>query len=480
MQLEQKFMNTSIPGPSGRPIVGSVLDLVNEGPEFLVRLAAEYGKITRFKLFNRSMHLISDPDLIREVLVTKSKFFRKSDRDVKLLSPTLGMGLVTTNGEQHKRQRKLTQPAFHARRISNYAETMTDYTQRLIADWRTDQQIDMSEQMMELTMFIVCKTLFDTDWDSMETMAKRVGTAIETLQSVTDENLSMPFLLPEWLPTRNNRRMKASSNVLTETINHIVAERRAKSTDGSIEDTGDLLSMLLLSEYDDGTVMDDKEIRDQLVTLFSAGHETTSNALSWTWYLLSQHPEALAKLHHELDTVLTGRTPTMADLADLPYTEMVVKESMRIYPPAWLLNVRQANEEVTIGDYTLPKDATIMVSPYVMHHHPTYFPEPMRFEPERFLPEYEEMMPKFAYFPFGGGPRICIGNAFAMMEAQLIVATMAQKFRFELEPGQQVQPNAQITMSPLNGLKMRIVEREVTLAQDSDMPNHDLLVAVNE
>lgn len=294
----------------------------------------------------------------------------------------------------------------------------------------------------------------------MEDVAQRVGTAIETLQSVTNDNSSLPFMIPEWIPTRNNRRMLTARKVLNDTVNELVAKRRAQSVNGKIEDSGDLLSMLLLAEYDDGSTMDDEEIRDQLVTLFVAGHETTSSALSWTWYLLSQHPEVEAKLHRELDATLAGRTPTIADLADQPYTEMVLKESMRIYPPVWLLNVRQANEKVTIGDHTLPKDATIMISPYVMHRHPNYFAEPMRFKPERFLPEYEEMLPKFAYFPFGGGPRVCIGNAFAMMEAQLILATMAQKFRFELEPGQAVQTNAQVTISPLGGLKMRVVKRD--------------------
>lgn len=452
-------MNNQISGPSEWPFVGSLFDFNKEGPDFLVRMAAEYGEIARFSVLGNTFFLVSNPELIREVLITKSKFFRKSDRDVSVLSPFLGMGLVTTNGEQHKRQRKLAQPAFHARRISNYGDTMTNYAEQLIADWQPDQQIDMSEQMMELTMFIVCKTLFDADWENMEEVAQRVGTAIETLQSVTDDNFSLPFMMPEWIPTRNNRRMLAARKVLNDTVNQIVAERRAESVNGKIEDTGDLLSMLLLAEYDDGSMMDDDEIRDQLVTLFVAGHETTSNALSWTWYLLSQHPDAEAKLHRELDTVLAGRTPTMADLPKLPYTEMVIKESMRIYPPVWLLNVRQANEEVTIGDCTLPKDAALMVSPYVMHRHPTYFAEPLRFEPERFLPEYEEMLPKFAFFPFGGGPRVCIGNAFAMMEAQLILATMAQKFRFELESDQPIQTNARVTMSPLNGLKMRVVER---------------------
>lgn len=459
-------MNMQIPGPKGSTFVGSVFDFANEGPEFLTRMTAEYGEIAHFKVFHHSLYLISEPALIREVLVTKSKFFPKSNRDVAILEPFLGKGLVTTNHEQHKRQRKLTQPAFHMRRIGSYADTMVDYAQHLTRTWSNGQRIDMSEQMMELTMFIVCKTLFDADWESMEDLAMQVGLAIEELQEVTDANFSLPVQIPLWVPTRNNRRVRTAREMLNRTVNQIVADRRKQGTEGVIEDKGDLLSMLLLAEYDDGSAMDNREIRDQLVTLFVAGHETTSNALTWTWYLLSQHPEVEAKMHHEIDTVLMGRQPSLDDLPQLPYTEMVLKESMRIYPPVWTINARQATEEVTIGDYTIPKDGLIMISPYVMHRHPKYFHDPMRFEPTRFRPENESQMEKYTYMPFGGGPRICIGNSFAMMEAHLILATIAQKYRFELDSTAGVMPNAQVTMSPLNGLNMRVSERKPFVAID--------------
>ena len=455
-------MTKPTPGPEGLPILGSVREFAGEGPEFLVRMNKEYGEITRFKIFNFQIYSISDPELIREVLVTKSKQFPKSDRDIAILAPFLGQGLVTVNGEQHKRQRKLAQPAFHARRISNYAETMVDYSQRLIAEWRTDDKIDMSEQMMELTMYIVCKTLFDVDWASMADVAGQVGHAMEELQGVSNDNFSAPFLLPLWIPTAKNRRTNAARAVLDKTINQIVQERRNQDIGHQVEDKGDLLSMFMMAEYEDNSVMDDDEIRDQLVTLFAAGHETTSNGLTWTWYLLSQHPDVEAKMHDEIDTVLQGRTPTLADLPQLPYTEMVLKESMRIYPPVWTLNARQASEETTIGDYTIPKGAQVMVSPYVMHRHPEYFPDPMHFDPERFRPENDEQRPKYVYMPFGGGSRVCIGNSFAMMEAHLILTTMAQKFRFELDPAQVIELNAQVTMSSLHGMKMNVIERQAT------------------
>lgn len=458
-------MNKPIPGPKGQPFVGSIFDFDKDGPDFLTRIAEEYGEIARFKIFNYALYLISDPQLIREVLVTKSKYFPKSARDIAILSPFLGEGLLTANGEHHKRERKLAQPAFHIRRINGYAETMVEYAQHLIDPWRDGQQIDMSEQMIELTMFIVCKTLFDADWKTMEEVAGQVGHAIEELQDVADASFSLPVQIPQWVPTRNNRRTQKAKALLDRTINQIVDTRRSAASDGQIEDTGDLLSMLLMAEYDDGSAMSNNEIQDQLVTLFVAGHETTSNALTWTWYLLSRHPEIEAKMHDEIDTTLADREPTLADLPQLPYTEMVLKESMRLYPPAWILNARQATQEITVGDYTLPKNAQVMISPYVMHRHPGYFPDPTRFDPERFLPEREAELEKYVYMPFGGGPRICIGNAFAMMEAHLILATIAQKFRFHLLPNQEISPRAQVTMSPQNGLKMTVVKRKPPSAQ---------------
>lgn len=453
-------MNQAIPGPNEAPFIGSAYPFAQEGPEFLVRMASTYGKIARFHAFHHPIHLVSDPDLIREVLVTKAKHFRKSDRDLKILSKFVGLGLLTTNDEQHKRQRRLAQPAFHARRIESYAETMVAYAQRLTGKWNGGQVIDVSEQMMELTMLIVCKTLFDVNWEHMDHEATRIGDAIAELQEVVDSDYNLPFVPPLWLPTRNNRRTKAARSVINETINRIVAERRANSLNGEIQDTGDLLSMLLMAHHDEGAAMSEDEIRDQLLTLFIAGHETTSNALTWTWYLLSRHPEVEAKMHLEIDAVLGGHPPTLADLPNLPYTEMVLKESMRLFPPAWVLTARQANEEISIGEYRIPKDGLVMISPYVLHRLPQYFPEPEQFDPERFTPAREAKLPKYVYMPFGGGPRICIGNSFAMMEAHLILATIAQNFRFELDPAQKIELRAQVTLSSAHGMKMLVLERQ--------------------
>jgi cytochrome P450 len=236
--------------------------------------------------------------------------------------------------------------------------------------------------------------------------------------------------------------------------------------------------MLLLARDDERQSMSDNQVRDELVTLFAAGHETTSNALAWSWYLISQHPVVEAKLHQEIDAVLNGRLPTLEDLPDLPYTEMVLKEAMRLYPPAWTLNTRQAVEDTIVSDYLVPKDRLIFVAPYVMHRRPEFFPEPERFDPQRFTPENEKALPRYAYIPFGAGPRVCIGNAFAMMEAHLILATIAQRFRLELDPEQEVEINPLITLSPKYGLKMRVVKREMPTIAEEGLQTYPEMTAV--
>jgi cytochrome P450 len=303
--------------------------------------------------------------------------------------------------------------------------------------------------------------------DEMSGRAVLVGEAIEDIQEISNKEYKTIFSWPEWVPTKNNRLRKQGRAVMYGTIDDIIVERRAAAVNGQVADTGDLLSMLLLARDEDGRFMPDNQVRDELVTLFAAGHETTSNALTWTWYLLSQHPEIEAKLHQEIDEVLNGRLPTLSDLPNLPYAEMILKESMRLYPPAWTLSTRQATEDTTIGRYPFPKDRLVFVAPYVVHRRPEFFPDPERFDPERFTPENEKKLPRYAYMPFGAGPRVCIGNSFAMMEAQLILATIAQRCRLELDPEQVVEINPLITLSPKHGLKMKLVERETAVREES-------------
>ena len=429
-------------------------------PEFLLAMAKEYGEIVKFRFGPIRIMMISNPDMVREVLITKAKNFPKARRDTKLLTRTLGKGLVTTNGDEHKRQRRLAQPAFHHRRIASYADTISEYTDVVADELAAGQTFNMAEMMEKLTMYIVSKTLFDVDMEEMVSRASEIGHAIDELQTLADKELDKLINLPLWVPTPDNIRNRRARRVLDSTITNIMQERRTVGEDGQVLDTGDLLSMLMLAEDEDGNLMSDLEVRDQLLTLFMAGHETTSNALLWTWYLLSQHPEVEAKLHEEIDSVLEGRLPTMQDLKSLPYTEMVIKESMRQLPPVWMLNARQAVETTAVGDYEVPKGTMIFIPPYVIQNLEENFADPEIFDPLRFHPDRAEEIHKFGWIPFGAGGRVCIGNSFAMMEAQLILATFAQRFKFELDPAESVRLQARITLTNRNGLKMKAVARE--------------------
>lgn len=457
-------MTIAIPGPKGSPLTGVARELIADAPGYINALANAYGPYVHFRVFFKDFYLVSDPELIREVLVTQVANFPKDDRDIKILSRMLGYGLVTTNGEAHKRQRRLTQPAFHTKRIEAYAGTMVDYTLAMLDDWLMatasgEAVLDVSEAMRELTMYIVARTLFGADRVTMKDTADAVGRAIDILQDVTDREFRAPVVWPAWLPTRLNRHRQFAAAVLYDTIDALIAERRAGATNGRVADTGDLLSMLLLSQDESGDRMSDAEVRDQLVTLFVAGHETTSNALTWTFYLLSQHPAEEAKLHEELDRVLGGRPPSLADLPALPTTLRVIKEAMRLYPPAWVLNVRKAVAGTTLGPFPVEPGDQLWLSPYVTHRRPEFFPDPERFDPSRWTPEREKALPKFAYMPFGGGPRVCIGNSFALMEAQLIVAAVAQRVRLRLAEGQTIALNPQVTLSNKGGMRMEATAR---------------------
>ncbi|MEM8858324.1 MAG: cytochrome P450, partial [Chloroflexota bacterium] len=429
-------------------------------PEFLLAMAKEYGEIVKFRFGPIRIMMISNPEMVREVLILQYKNFPKARRDTKLLTRTLGKGLVTTNGTEHKRQRRLTQPAFHRRRIASYADTISDYSEVMAEQLADGDVLNMTELMEKLTLYIVSKTLFDVDMEEMAARASEIGHAIDQLQTLADKEFDKIINLPLWVPTPDNIKNRRARKILDSTITNIMAERRDGGENGHAVDTGDLLSMLMLAEDEDGDLMSDIEVRDQLLTLFMAGHETTSNAMLWTWYLLSQHPEIEAKVHHEVDTVLNGRLPTMADLKSLSYTEMVLKESMRKLPPVWMLNARQAVETTTVNGYEIPKGTMIFIPPYVIQNLEENFAEPEKFDPERFLPERAHEIHKYGWIPFGAGNRVCIGNSFAMMEAQLILATFAQRFKFELDPAESVRLQARITMTNRGGMKMKAVARQ--------------------
>ncbi|MDQ4075923.1 MAG: cytochrome P450 [Chloroflexota bacterium] len=443
------------PGPKGLPLLGSLIPLRSDRIGFLMKCAEEYGDIVHFKVVRDHVFLLNHPDYVQEVLVTNNRNFVKS-RGLKRTKAMLGEGLLTSEGAFHLRQRRLVQPAFHRKRIAAYAHAMIDYAARTYVRWEAlgdGAVVDMAEEMMRLTLSVVGKTLFDAD---VEGDAREVGEAM----SAALEGFST-LLLPfseywEDLPLPSLVRMRAAHARLNEIIYRIIEERRASG-----EDRGDLLSMLLMArdEEGDGSGMTDEQVRDEAMTLFLAGHETTANALTWTWYLLSEHPEVVAKLHAELDKVLGGDLPGAEDVGRLSYTRMVIAESMRLYPPAWAIG-RRALDEFEIGGYRLPAKSTVFVSQYVMHHDPRYWPDPFRFDPERWRPEEEAKRPKYAYFPFGGGPRICVGEHFAWTEAILVLATLAQEWAPRLLPSHPVAMDPLITLRPKHGMKMILERRQ--------------------
>lgn len=445
--------NGQIPGPAP---VRSLLAQIKLGLEFprdplgiLARWQAEYGDFYRLQVGEMQQVFIAHPDDIREVLVTQAgKFIKDAQyRDPKTgIARYLGNGLLTSDGEFWKRQRRLVAPAFHPKRIESYAATMVEYTDRMLAGWRDGARLDVADEMTRLTLFIVAKALFNTD---VSGDAARVAAAMETIQKVMGEG----WFLPSWIPDPRQRRANRAKRDLDEIVYRMIAEWRA--TGG---DRGDLLSMLLLAEDEDGHRMTDQQARDELVTLILAGHETTANTLNWTWLLLAQHPAVEAKLHAELDAMLGGRSPRMEDLANLKYTEMVVKEAMRLYPAAWSVS-REAIEDVPLRSGTLPRGSVAAVMIYFTHRDPRWWPDPERFDPERFGEDHASAIPRYAYLPFGGGPRVCIGNGFAMMEARLLLATIASRYRLELAPGHVVKPAPLITLNPKGGLPMVVRSR---------------------
>jgi cytochrome P450 len=440
------------PGP--RPLISTsnLLAFRRDRCVFLTKLAREYGDLVYFKLGPQPVFLINNPEYIRDVLVTHNKNFMKGE-GAQRSKRLLGEGLATSEGEVHRRQRRLSQPAFHRQRIAGYAATMVEYTARMRDVWRDGETLEMSREMMRLTLATACKTFFDAD---VESEADEIGDAFSNAISLFNF-LTFPYSrLLEKLPLPVVRRFHKAQERLDAIIYRMIDGRRRNGGD-----RGDLLSMLIQARDDegDGTGMTDKQLRDEIMTIFFAGHETTANALTWTWYLLSQNPEVEARLHREIDEVLNGQLPSAEDYSRLSYTEMVFAESMRLYSPSWITG-RRALNDYQINGYIIPAGSVVLMSQYVMHRNEKYFPDPLKFDPERWRPEARESRPKFSYFPFGGGPRMCIGEHFAWMEGVLVIATMAQRWKMGLVKGHPVEPQPIVTLRPKYGMKM-IVERRL-------------------
>ena len=438
------------PGPTARFPGHMLIRFARRRLPFMIESAKKYGDIVFFKVGNERIYLFNHPDLIRDVLVTNQKNFTKS-RALVRAKRVLGEGLLTSEGEFHLRQRRLAQPAFHRDRISVYGRSMVEYADRTRSRWTDGRSLDVHDEMMRLTLAIVAKTLFSAD---VEKEAAEIGEALTTAFEAFNIG-TLPFSeLLERLPLPYIKRFEAARARLDKTIYRIIDEHRATG-----EDRGDLLSMLLLAQdtEGDGGGMTDTQVRDEAMTIFLAGHETTANALSWTWYLLSQHPEIEARFHREVDA-LGDRRPRPDDLAKLPYTRMILAESMRLYPPAWAVGRRAINDSEA-GGYRIPARSMVLMSQYIMHRDPRFHPGPDRFDPERWLPEVAAARPRFSYFPFGGGTRICIGEQFAWMEGILILATIAQKWKLRYLGSGPPAIEPRITLRPLGSLSMRTEAR---------------------
>lgn len=418
--------------------------------EFLTA-QSKLGDVTTFRMGPARIYFINHPELIRDVLVVNAHKFIKG-RALQRARRLLGKGLLTSEHDFHLRQRRMMQPAFHRQRIADYARAMIDYSELMSNDWSDGEVRDIDREMMRLTLRIVGKTLFDSD---VESEAASVGEAMETVIGMFNF-LLLPFSeVLEKFPLPQNRRFNHARKTLDDIIYNIINERRASG-----EDRGDLLSMLLLAQdEDDGTTMTDEQVRDEAMTLFLAGHETTANALTWTWYLLSENPEVEAKFHAELDTVLDGRLPMLDDIAQLKYTEHILAESMRLYPPAWAVG-RLCIEDHELGGYEIPAGSTILSSQFVLQHDERFWPDANKFIPERWqIQSIKEAGQKNIYYPFGGGVRRCIGESFAWTEGILVLATLTRKWKLRLAPSQRIGLKPLITLRPMYGMKMKIVAR---------------------
>jgi cytochrome P450 len=444
------------PGPRGLPILG-VLPAVRRNPTAVFMSAAlRFGEVAYLKIGPRRGYLITNPADVRHVLQDNARNYHKSPLYDKLRM-SLGNGLLTSEDDFWLRQRRIAQPAFHRQRIAALAGVMADAARDAAAEWQTiaagGQPVDVADEMMRLTRTVVLRALLGAD---LGPFAARLDPAWAVMnQHIGESFWSLGFT--DRLPTAKHRRFKAARAVVREAVDHVISQRRRSPTDSA-----DLLSMLLSARDEEtGEGMTDEQLRVEVTTFLLAGQETTSLVLTWTWYLLSQHPGAQQRLEEEIDRALDGRPPEYADLVNLPFTRMVIDEALRLYPPAWGFS-RQALADDELGGFHLPRGWLAFVIPYVLHRLPAFWQHPDMFDPERFSPERSADRPKFVYLPFGAGPRQCIGNQFALIEAQLIVATLAQRYRLHLVPGHPVEPWPLITLRPRFGMPMTIAHRQAS------------------
>ncbi len=439
-----------VPGPRPRLFRGNLPEFRQDRLGFLMDCARRYGDVFQLRLGPRRVTVFCHPDHIEQILVAGNQNFRKHFA-LRINPVVLGRGLLTSEGDFWLRQRRLAQPAFLKQRIMRYGDIMVDCALRAVADWQHGRACDILKEMMKLTLAIIARTLFDAD---ISDQAGAVGEALEVAQHHFLLRVGSLLPLPLWLPTRNNLRLQRAVRKLDAIIYEFIRKRRESALDN-----GDLLSLLLHARDEgDRTGMTDKQLRDEAMTLFLAGHETTALALSWAWYLLATNPEAAHVLQREVDQVLGDRPATVADWPHLIFTEQVVMEAMRLYPPAYVMG-REALQDCTVGGYPVPGGRTVLLPQWVVHRDPRWFADPEKFCPQRWQEDAVKRLPKFAYFPFGGGPRQCIGNTFAMMETVLVLATISQHFEFTIVPDHPVVPFPTFTLRPRHGIRAVLCRR---------------------
>lgn len=435
------------------PVVGNLLSFMRDPLGFLRETREAHGDVVHVALGPMTMTLLSHPDLVEDVLVTRSRLWQKDRFLQTTLRPVLGQGLLTSEGDFWRKQRRLAQPAFHRERIAGYAGIMVDHALRLAREWRDGEIRDVHEDMMRLTLGIVAQTLFPGGHANVGRHAEDVRVAIDAVLAVAADPLELFFPWLARVPTPKRRRFDRAVAKLDAIVYGIVEERRRTG-----ERSDDLLSMLLHARDEDGSTMSDRQLRDECITLLLAGHETTAINLSWTWLLLSRHPDVKAKLVAELDHVLGDRAPTFADVPRLRWAGHVIAESLRLYPPAWSIG-REAREAVEIGGYRLAPGEHVWFSPWAIHRDSRWFDEPDAFRPERWEGDLAKRLPRYAYFPFGGGPRLCIGQSFAQLESLLVMATLARAFDIEVLPEPRAVPQPSVTLRQKHGLRVRLSRR---------------------
>jgi cytochrome P450 len=439
----RQFFGPLPPGHQGLVELYPMEQMRDYAAEFMAALQKKFGDVAMFRMLGHPWVLVNDPEAIYDILTRRADKFHKAAVNPKIFRSFLGYGILSADGEAWRRNHKMMMPAFHKKRIQEYATVMTEYTSDMLDSWTAGEKRDVCADMNTLTLAIVGKTLFDADVRGAD--AETVGRAMLTINHVLVEHVQMPIPFPRWWPSRKNRRKVKAVDAIDAIVRRTIRERQASG-----EDRGDLLSMMLLSRDEDGLGMNETQLRDEAMTIFFAGHETTAHTLTWAWYLLAKHPEVSATVQAELDRVLQGRTAGIDDLKQLPYLEQVVKEAMRLIPAVYVF-MREPVEDVVVGGYTLKKGWYILISPYVLHRNER-FGDPLAFRPERWTKEMEKGLHKGAYVPFSAGARVCLGKVFAIMELKLILATMLQRVTPRIPEGHEPVMLQQLSLNPKDGL----------------------------